>query len=70
MSCCKANWCKDFAIVHIDHKDQEYCVFHAPADWKGETLQSFNKLFSDLIQTLKSTDKPWDLSGIEFCVFR
>ncbi len=50
MGCCKAhieeskNWCKRHGIAFTDKQGKEYCVFHAPKDKKGISLEEFNKL--------------------------
>jgi len=48
MPCCKAKiygWCQDLPVVEYKDKEgNEYCLFHAPKNTKGISLEEFNEL--------------------------
>ena len=72
MPCCMAkedgwfDWCQGLAIVHKNEDGKEYCLFHAPAEHKGISLQNFNEEIFRRIREAKRRDKNCDLSGTVF----
>ncbi len=76
MGCCKAdkdeskNWCKPYGIAFTDEEGKEYCVFHAPKDNKGISLEEFNNLVFAEIDNAKISarlnEKYCDLSSVIF----
>jgi hypothetical protein len=70
MPCCKAEeyiWCKDLPVVsYMDTEGNEYCVFHAPKGLKGISLEEFNKLVFERIDSAKKGREHIDLGGTIF----
>lgn len=61
MGCCKCEeyrWPDPQDVVWKDEEGdgKEYCVFHAPVEHKGKTLQDFQKLVHDRIDALKAQE--------------
>jgi len=60
MGCCKCEeeffeWKDPQPPIYIDHKEgKQYCVFHAPKDKKGLSLDSFNRRVFQLILKVKA----------------
>ena len=69
MPCCKAKgwikevrdirrrisgWCEDEDVLYTDEDGKDFCLFHAPADKKGMSVEEFNELvFERIRQTPK-----------------
>ena len=47
MPCCKSKerpaWCGDEEVVYTDEDGKEYCLFHAPKEHKGMSVEEFNE---------------------------
>lgn len=74
MACCKAEeydgWCKELPPEHQNfYKDEEgrsYCVFHAPQWEKGKSLDEFNHLVFERIESFKGKDETCFFDGTVF----
>ena len=70
MHCCKAKdydkWCADLPTVYRSKIGEEYCVFHAPTEDKGQTPEKFNQLVFDRIQSTKKNEEICNLKGTFF----
>lgn len=64
--CVEFDWKKPEPIVHTDG-DKHYCVYHAPADSKGISVEEFNALVQQKIRRHAKTNiGPCDFSGTIF----
>jgi len=54
MPCCKAElnfgWCGGEKTIYTDPCGMEYCLFHAPREHKGMSVQNFNERVSERIR--------------------
>lgn len=70
MACCKAEkfdgWCKRLPSPYVDSDGKEYCLFHAPKEHKGVTLDKFNKKIDGIVKAATTKKKGCNLSGTIF----
>lgn len=70
MVCCKANkfghWCEELPIVYTDNDSKDYCLFHAPKEHKGLSIEAFKWEVHGLIQAAITAESKCDLSGTVF----
>jgi len=68
MPCCKAyRWCRDLPVVdYKDNQGNEYCLFHAPKDEKGISLEEFNEFVFKKIENEIKGNMDCDLAETIF----
>lgn len=71
MGCCKAEkfegWCKEYPIAYTNTHGDEYCLFHAPKEHKGVSVENFNSTVNGLIEAASAADETvCNLSGTIF----
>ena len=72
MTCCKCeefDWEDPQERIYTDSDGNDYCLFHAPAEEKGRSVEAFNeRVFARIQAVIDSKDKEiWcDLSGTIF----
>lgn len=70
MACCQAavyGWCRDLPLVdYRDESGKEYCVFHAPQQKKGISVEQFNQHIFFRIEDAIKRQGECNLSGTVF----
>lgn len=71
MACCKCKnrWRDPQGPVFVDDEGNEYCVFHAPADKKGISVDEFNQLVLERIQSYSDNNGLGDFCELTHVVF-
>lgn len=61
------HWCKEIPSSCRDSKENNYCIFHAPVNFKGEvTKEAFNDLLLKKMLLDFEAERVCDLSGTVF----